>query len=594
MWQENVDGSCSQGLGTECQGSASSSVRHRPPAGRAQRLMRGSYRKLVDLKGLRVKGLNRAFGPGYVNRVVAASQCREVCLSVVECQFWILDVETGCWIEYVQRVAYPLTVDDVDVSPSAKQAVIAGEFIQRLCPAYQKGLQHVPTPAHRRSPPVAHLHFIVAEVNYIGLNPEGKAALANEYAGCIALTARVDGLSVKALDWTTGVSLSSIVTDSADGSSLAVDSLIILPYGVQVAKAAKAFTSNNTFERSLQMSTARVLGYTRGFVVQSLVVGQQFFPGVARMVLRETTAVQKTPPDTTSLQVTQPVVQRNQPHISTSPDDSLIWSSLIGAVFLLAGCTILAVYVCVKLDVGTRTFKPRGLRENALETPDEQSPPSSPRNSSGLPSNPGTYDPHTRDVGHQLSVDFPNATASVSPGAGAEMGQVKWPEPMSPAGHMFFPSQLASPWAQLPYQASSQQSFQAPSPYQAVCHVPPQVPCQVQSPALYQAQCATPCQAQFQAPWQAQCPAPCQAQCSSPCQSPCQALCQPTSPVQGQASPQGPCQVPVQVETVDDRPTFSMTPVTDIGNQPLSVVRPTTPLEFNLEGQPSMGGGFGQ
>eukprot|EP00811_Abedinium_folium_P029518 NODE_4656_length_1864_cov_8.891192.p1 GENE.NODE_4656_length_1864_cov_8.891192~~NODE_4656_length_1864_cov_8.891192.p1 ORF type:complete len:502 (-),score=107.43 NODE_4656_length_1864_cov_8.891192:359-1696(-) len=129
-WQVRNRDSCYTGLGSDC-----FAHQHAPEERLtgAQRVQHGAVHVLMDLRGLRIKGLWHFFGPGYFeDHTVAVSLCRDVCYSNVECTYWQY-TEEGCWVEdpaKQYRVEYPLTTASAEPSPS----VLAGELVQHYCP----------------------------------------------------------------------------------------------------------------------------------------------------------------------------------------------------------------------------------------------------------------------------------------------------------------------------------------------------------------------------------------------------------------------------------------------------------------------------
>jgi len=157
-WQELSNGECWQGLGENCYRFAAFT-----PAG-AQRLVRGSYRVLMELMKVQVLGLINVFDSlAFADHPDAARHCRDVCLSDIYCEYWQLHNETGCWVEHGTPVPYPLTSSvAVSNSPNA-QKFIAGEYIQRDCkpptpaptPPQGPGTAPVPTLAPGLAPTLA-------------------------------------------------------------------------------------------------------------------------------------------------------------------------------------------------------------------------------------------------------------------------------------------------------------------------------------------------------------------------------------------------------------------------------------------------------
>lgn len=132
-WQvvETVTGllECWQGVGYDCYRDSKAKVV------RAQRIMRGHYRVLADLRGFEVSGLKYAFGSSVFgpNLSSAVQACNHTCLSYVNCQAWTYSTGAGCLFEHAS-MEYPLTQATVSSKDSDTAAlVIAGQYVQRLC-----------------------------------------------------------------------------------------------------------------------------------------------------------------------------------------------------------------------------------------------------------------------------------------------------------------------------------------------------------------------------------------------------------------------------------------------------------------------------
>mmetsp|Transcript_29437 Transcript_29437/g.64367 ORF Transcript_29437/g.64367 Transcript_29437/m.64367 type:complete len:574 (-) Transcript_29437:76-1797(-) len=106
---------------------------------RAQRIMHGSFRVLMNTMGMQIKNLTKAFDSvDFPNWEDGKKNCRLVCLSYILCQYWQYSDVYGCWVEDVlqKRVAYPLIKSEATLATDNAQAntVKAGEYLQHLCP----------------------------------------------------------------------------------------------------------------------------------------------------------------------------------------------------------------------------------------------------------------------------------------------------------------------------------------------------------------------------------------------------------------------------------------------------------------------------
>ncbi|CAK0872392.1 unnamed protein product, partial [Prorocentrum cordatum] len=140
------DGSlhCWIGFGSDCFHSA-----RKAHITSAQRILRGSFRVLMDLKGFEV-------GEAYLKKVFdalpedshgfgqsvdeAARQCNHTCLSLVTCELWQYSSKVGCQINdpKFKALPYPLTTAVVHTGTPKAEAVIAGAYIQRACKSAPK------------------------------------------------------------------------------------------------------------------------------------------------------------------------------------------------------------------------------------------------------------------------------------------------------------------------------------------------------------------------------------------------------------------------------------------------------------------------
>lgn len=106
-----------------------------PPPIRAQRVMHGSFRKLMESTGMLIKNLTKAFDTTDVgnNKTEGGARCRRICLSYLFCQYWQFSTRLGCWVEdpAAKEVAYPLI--KANWAMETDDSVIMGEYIQHTC-----------------------------------------------------------------------------------------------------------------------------------------------------------------------------------------------------------------------------------------------------------------------------------------------------------------------------------------------------------------------------------------------------------------------------------------------------------------------------
>jgi len=106
---------------------------------RAQRIMHGSFRKLIETMGMLIKNLTKAFGTTDVgsNDNEGANRCRRVCLSYLFCQFWQYSTRLGCWVEdpAAREVAYPMVQQSwaMETDTADANTIRMGEYIQHTC-----------------------------------------------------------------------------------------------------------------------------------------------------------------------------------------------------------------------------------------------------------------------------------------------------------------------------------------------------------------------------------------------------------------------------------------------------------------------------
>jgi len=106
-----------------------------PPPIRAQRVMHGSFRKLMESTEMFIKNLSKAFDTKDVgnNKTEGGLRCRRICLSYLFCQYWQYSTKLGCWVEdpAAKEVAYPMIKESWAMEIDS--SVIMGEYIQHTC-----------------------------------------------------------------------------------------------------------------------------------------------------------------------------------------------------------------------------------------------------------------------------------------------------------------------------------------------------------------------------------------------------------------------------------------------------------------------------
>eukprot|EP00928_Gymnodinium_smaydae_P010923 TRINITY_DN14114_c0_g2_i1.p1 TRINITY_DN14114_c0_g2~~TRINITY_DN14114_c0_g2_i1.p1 ORF type:complete len:1024 (-),score=227.62 TRINITY_DN14114_c0_g2_i1:97-2958(-) len=140
-WLQTKSGDCYHGIGNDCYGGSGDAAIADVVKG--QRLIKGTYRVLMNLTGGVLRGLGNTLSPASIRAaeasgVDASTACQETCLSYTYCTFWQLRKQSGCFIEMntdtVRPVHYPLTRDSFVTSED--DPAVAGEYIQRFCPSY--------------------------------------------------------------------------------------------------------------------------------------------------------------------------------------------------------------------------------------------------------------------------------------------------------------------------------------------------------------------------------------------------------------------------------------------------------------------------
>merc|ERR1719329_485221 len=134
-WQMTTAGECWLGLGYHCE------LLERidqVEIAQAQRVQYGGVRVLANITGFRVLGLKQVFDQDYYGSryVPAARACKYACYSLIQCQYWQLIEDSGCWVEDASAgfgVPYPLLSSSVQ--GLNESGVHAGEFVQHYCEA---------------------------------------------------------------------------------------------------------------------------------------------------------------------------------------------------------------------------------------------------------------------------------------------------------------------------------------------------------------------------------------------------------------------------------------------------------------------------
>eukprot|EP00927_Polykrikos_kofoidii_P006967 TRINITY_DN12834_c0_g1_i1.p1 TRINITY_DN12834_c0_g1~~TRINITY_DN12834_c0_g1_i1.p1 ORF type:complete len:556 (+),score=89.62 TRINITY_DN12834_c0_g1_i1:63-1730(+) len=124
-----TDTQCFHGNGENC-------VTGNTMSNDGRRIMHGDYRVLKKFDTAIVKPLKKVFDATDATVLIdATSSCRNVCLSMIDCQYWQLR-KSGCWVEdiagYANDETYPL-IQSMLQDPVSPDVVIDGEFIQHYC-----------------------------------------------------------------------------------------------------------------------------------------------------------------------------------------------------------------------------------------------------------------------------------------------------------------------------------------------------------------------------------------------------------------------------------------------------------------------------
>ncbi|CAE8721337.1 unnamed protein product, partial [Polarella glacialis] len=112
----------------------------------AERLQHGDVRVLKDMTGLLVENLRPLGSMALGGQAAGIRACRNYCYSTLTCQYWQFSQQSGCSVEdptvkeenevfgqdayFIAQ--YPLTLAGGVV---AMPPVVAGEYIQHICPA---------------------------------------------------------------------------------------------------------------------------------------------------------------------------------------------------------------------------------------------------------------------------------------------------------------------------------------------------------------------------------------------------------------------------------------------------------------------------
>jgi len=140
VWQEHPNGKCYQGVGEDCYNKRGSLGF--VPKG-AQRVQHGEIRVLLDLYGIEVNGLKRFFDQNYFNdREEGIAHCKELCYSNIRCQYWTFG-DDGCRAEEPpeNKAPYPLTTSGISRTSGYAKSVVAGQYIQHVCPQKDGDIQ---------------------------------------------------------------------------------------------------------------------------------------------------------------------------------------------------------------------------------------------------------------------------------------------------------------------------------------------------------------------------------------------------------------------------------------------------------------------
>eukprot|EP00441_Pelagodinium_beii_P043598 CAMPEP_0197633016 /NCGR_PEP_ID=MMETSP1338-20131121/9487_1 /TAXON_ID=43686 ORGANISM="Pelagodinium beii, Strain RCC1491" /NCGR_SAMPLE_ID=MMETSP1338 /ASSEMBLY_ACC=CAM_ASM_000754 /LENGTH=484 /DNA_ID=CAMNT_0043204599 /DNA_START=51 /DNA_END=1505 /DNA_ORIENTATION=+ len=135
IWQFTTGMLCLQGTSLECDDTMQVSQ----PLIRGQRIQHGDVRVLKDMTGFEVAHL-RPLGMGSSNdQAVEIQRCKEFCYTLLPCEYWSFG-QGGCFVEDPRvenyRAEYPLTLTAASETTSFAASVMAGEYLQHICPAH--------------------------------------------------------------------------------------------------------------------------------------------------------------------------------------------------------------------------------------------------------------------------------------------------------------------------------------------------------------------------------------------------------------------------------------------------------------------------
>lgn len=176
VFQLREDGSCWQAVG-----SPGVFCFENPIGVYAGRVMHGKVRVLKSLVGVEIAGLTFAFDQNYfIDHLTNGPQaCRFTCYSSLTCQYWVYSRTTGCFVEVPQLdnwpngfVQYPPTTNAWLTGSEFATTIIAGEYIQHLCP----GMNRVPEDVQGAwAPGAASNDNIFASANWASQAPPAMA-----------------------------------------------------------------------------------------------------------------------------------------------------------------------------------------------------------------------------------------------------------------------------------------------------------------------------------------------------------------------------------------------------------------------------------
>eukprot|EP00931_Biecheleriopsis_adriatica_P107018 TRINITY_DN81361_c0_g1_i1.p1 TRINITY_DN81361_c0_g1~~TRINITY_DN81361_c0_g1_i1.p1 ORF type:complete len:432 (+),score=67.28 TRINITY_DN81361_c0_g1_i1:29-1324(+) len=137
VWEFTTSSKCLQGTSLQCDDAGTSSSM----LVGSQRLQHGDIRVLKDMTGWEVLGL-RPLGMGTSNdREQQIKNCKLYCYSMLTCEYWLFG-EEGCSIDdttprpdgSISAAEFPLTLTGATRDSTFAHSVVAGEYIQHICP----------------------------------------------------------------------------------------------------------------------------------------------------------------------------------------------------------------------------------------------------------------------------------------------------------------------------------------------------------------------------------------------------------------------------------------------------------------------------